>query len=198
MIPKHYIDERIARRHAEKAARTVEMKKARAAHARKRALLSIAVFAVIVGAASWHAHRVLAAHTPNDMPANSRWILTGRDRVSNDKMGLWVACWKSTIKEADHCRITDEKGTSQFDGDMLPLAAKQGAVPDKELQLAAKIDPGRIWVRGVNYDLPVPVIPLANGTQLVPVADRAGLEKRLADDAWDEGLQPALPAIAEQ
>ena len=50
----------------------------------------------------------------------------------------------------------------------------------------------------MNYDLPVPVLQLANGTQLVPISDRDGLQKRLARGEWDAGLQPAFPAIAEQ
>jgi len=198
MIPVHYFNKRIAERRAAQEARIAEQNRSRAQHARKRAVLVIALAALVILAASLRAHRVLAAHTPNDMPANSRWILTGRDAHNNDKLGLWVACWKSTIKEVDHCRITNENGTTEFDADMLPLSANQGAVADKNLQLAAKINPGRIWVRGVNYDLPVPVLQLANGTRLVPISDREGLQKRLARGEWNDGLQPAFPAIAEQ
>jgi len=197
MLPAHYFDKRIARRRAALDALTTEERKARAAQARKRAALMIVVAAFVILAASLRAHHVLAAHTPNDMPANSRWILTGRDTHSYDKRGLWIACWKSTIKEVDHCRITDEKGVAEFDGDMLPLAANQTVIADRDMHLG-KIIPGRIWVRGVNYDLPVPVLPLVNGVQLVPVSDRDGLQKRLARGEWDDGLQPAFPAIAEQ
>jgi len=198
MLPAHYFDKRIAQRRAALDALTADERKLRAAQARKHAIVIITFAAFVILAASLHAHRVLAAHAPNDMPASSRWILTGRDAHSYDKRGLWIACWKSTIKEVDHCRITDEKGNAEFDGDMLPLTANQDAVPDKNLKLVAKIDPGKIWVRGVNYDLPVPVLQLANGTQLVPISDRDGLQKRLARGEWDAGLQPAFPAIAEQ
>jgi hypothetical protein len=197
MLPVHYFDPERAQRHAAQRAVTAEERSIQAKRARRRAVFVTAIAAVIVIAASFHAHRVLAAHTPNDMPANSRWILTGRDRASNDKLGLWIGCWKSTIKEVDHCRITNEKGIAEFDGDMLPLTARHGAVPDRNLQLAAKIKPDEIWVRGVNYDLPVAVLPLADGTLLVPVSDREGLQKRLASGAWDEGMEPAQPTIAE-
>jgi len=198
MVPVHYFDQRTAKRRAAQEARIAEQNRTLSQRARKRAAIVITLAAFVILAASLRAHRVLAAHTPNDMPANSRWILTGRDSHSFDKRGIWVGCWKSTIREVDHCRITDEKGYAQFDGDMLPLSANQGAVADKNLQLAAKINPGRIWVRGVNYDLPVPVLPLANGVQLVPISDREGLQKRLARGEWNDGLQPAFPAIAEQ
>jgi len=171
---------------------------AEAGRSRRRILIAGLAVACVIGIASLRAHYVLAAHTPNDMHANSRWIFTGRDSVSNNKLGLWIACWKSTIKEVDHCRITNEKGATQFDSDMLPLSPRQGAVADRNLQLAAKIDPAKLWVRGASYDRPVPVLPLANGTQLVPIADREGLQKRLAHGKWNESLQPTSPAIAGQ
>jgi len=198
MLPVHYFDPQRAQRRAAQRAVTAEERRVQAKRARRRAVLVTAIAAVLVIAASFHAHRVLAAHTPSDMPANSRWILTGRDPISNDKLGLWIGCWKSTIKEVDHCRITNEKGVAEFDGDMLPLAAHHGAVPDRNLHLATKIKPNELWVRGVNYDLPVPVLPLANGTQLVPVSDREGLQERFASGAWGEGMEPAQPTIAQQ
>jgi hypothetical protein len=162
---------------------------------RKQLLLAAAVFVLVIAAAGLHTHRVLAAHIPDDMPANSSWILTGHDRDNNDKLGLWIGCWKSTAAAVDHCRIADERGTLQYDGDMLPLAIHPAVVEDKDLEFA-KLDPENLWVRGVNYDMPVPVLPLADGTQLVPVSDREGLRKRLDDGNWLDGLQPALPAAA--
>ena len=165
--------------------------------ARRFALITIAIAAVIIAVASSRAHFKLAAHTPGDMPANARWLFTGRDAETNAKVGLWVACWLSPTQMADHCRITDQSGGAQFDGDMLPLNAAQPVVADKDLQIAA-IDPSTLWVRGMHGDLPVPMLLLNNGTHLVPVADREGLQKRMARGDWQTGLHPRFRGITQQ
>jgi hypothetical protein len=193
MFPFHYIDARTAERRAALKARTAGERRIRAARNRKRAVIVTAIAAIVVIGASFHARYALAAHMPNDMPVNSRWILTGHVRDTNEKLGLWVGCWKSAF--VDHCRIADERGTVEYDGDMLPLAIHPAVVEDKDLQFA-KIDPERLWIRGVHDDLPVPVLPLADGTQLVPVSDREGLQKRLADGEWLESMEPARPRPA--
>jgi hypothetical protein len=179
----------------EKEAERKEKRIALASRERKQLFLAAAVFVIIVAAASFHAHRVLAARTPADMPINSTWILTGHNRDNNDKLGLWIGCWKKTAAPVDHCRIADERGALQYDGDMLPLAIHPAVVEDKDLNFA-KLDPEDLWVRGVNYDLPVPVLPLADGTQLVPISDREGLRRRLDDGDWLDGLEPAPLAAA--
>jgi hypothetical protein len=166
-------------------------RKVSAHRSRKQIIIAVIIFAIIATVAGFHAHRVLAAQIPDDMPSNSTWVLTGHDRNSNAKLGLWFACWKSTTVRADHCRITNETGTVQYDGDMLPLAVNR-PLDDADLQFA-KIDPEKIWVRGVNDGAPVPVLALADGTQLVPVSDREGLEKRFADGDWVDGLEPGRP-----
>jgi len=194
MISVHRISTTRTAYHIEQEAKLNEKRVASARSARKFLAIAAVVFAAVIGAASLHAHRVLAAHVPNNMPENSKWILTGRSRTNYDKLGLWFACWQSTAIKADHCRITDESGNVHFDGDMLPLSGRS-VVADKDLQFA-ELDPERLWVRGASSDMPVPVLPLANGTQLVPVADRPGLQKRLASGQWSEGLRPALPAEA--
>ena len=182
------------KRSAVHIARDAERKENRLAstkRAHKQLFIAGAIFAVVIAAASWHAHRVLAARTPDDMPASSIWILTGHSRDSNTKLGLWIGCWKSDVVRADHCRITNEIGTVQYDGDMLPLGFNR-VIDDSDLQFA-KVDPERIWVRGVNDGAPVPVLTLADGTQLVPVSDREGLQKRLAAGAWVDGMETSSP-----
>jgi hypothetical protein len=162
---------------------------------RKQMLIAGAIFLIIATAAILHTRRVLKAQVPTNMPANSSWLLTGHDHDSNAKLGLWFACWQSTTTAADHCRITDERGGVQYDGDMLPLAADSRVVETSQLQFAS-LDPEKLWVQGAGDGVPVPVLPLANGTLLVPVSDRAGLQMRLARGEWQDGLQSAPAAAA--
>jgi len=164
---------------------------------RRFALIAIAIGAVIIGAATMRSHYVLAAKAPGDMPGNSLWVFTGRDANTNVKQGLWAACWLTPTETSDHCRITDQGGATQFDGDMLPLKAGQAAVADKDLQIVA-IDPSRLWIAGVDSNLPVPLLALTNGVQLVPVWAREGLQKRLARGEWQKGLRPVFRGIAVQ
>jgi len=197
MLPIDHLDRRLARQRAAEQARLEAKRGMSAKDARIRAGFVLALAAYFLFAISLHEHAVLAARRPVDMPSSSRWVLTGRDSHSFDKQGLWIGCWKSTVRDIDHCRITDQDGTSEFDGDMLPMAGNN-AVPDNGLQLPGKIDANHIWVRGVNHDLPVPVITLANGMQLVPITDREGLQRRLARGEWEDGFVPQFPAVAEQ
>jgi hypothetical protein len=164
--------------------------------ARRFALVSIAIAAVVIALAGSRAHYKLTAHTPSDMPANSRWLFTGRNGT-NQKLGLWAACWLDPTQAADHCRIADQEGTAQFDGDMLPLKAHQSAVANKDLKLAA-IDPATLWIRGVHGDLPVPMLLLTNGTQLVPVSDLEGLRNRVARGEWQSGLRGTFHSFPTQ
>ncbi|HXB62660.1 MAG TPA: hypothetical protein VNU94_07425 [Acidobacteriaceae bacterium] len=164
--------------------------------ARRFALVSITVAIVVITLASSRSHYKPAAHPPNDMPANSRWLTTGRDPDTNAKIGLWAACWMSPGHTADHCRITDQTGSAQFDGDMLPLKARQPAVA-QDLRLAA-IDPATLWVRGVHSDLPVPMLLLADGTRLVPASDLEGLQNRMARGEWQDGLRGSFHSLPPQ
>ena len=164
---------------------------------RRFALIAIAIGVVVIALATSRAHYKLLAHAPVDMPVNSRWLLTSRNVSTNEKVGLWAACWLTVTQTADHCRVADQNGSVQFDGDMLPLKAHQPPVPDADLHLAA-IDPATLWIRGVHGDLPIPMLLLDNGTQLVPVSDREGLQKRLGRGDWRAGLQPRFRGIAQQ
>lgn len=195
MLPFHYVDVHTMERRAAMRAHRAAERRIKAKRARRQAVIVTALAAIVVIAASFHTRHILAAHTPNDMPVNSRWILTGHTRDTNEKLGLWIGCWKNTTATVDHCRIADERGTVQYDGDMLPLAIHPAVVEDKDLQFA-KIDPEHLWIRGVHDDLPVPVLPLADGTQLVPVSDREGLQRRLVAGEWLDGMEPARPRLA--
>jgi len=155
---------------------------------RRFGMIALAIAVVLIGAASLRSHFVLLAKAPGDMPANAQWLLTGRDANTNMKLGLWVACWTTPTKTADHCRITDQDGAAQFDGDMLPLKAGAPVVEDKDLHIAT-IDPSTLWVSGVDSKQPVPLLALTNGVQLVPVWAREGLQKRMATGEWKSGSQ---------
>jgi hypothetical protein len=165
--------------------------------ARRFALVSIAIAAVVIALAASRSHYRPAAHPPNDMPADSRWLLTGRTPDTNAKVGLWAACWVSPTRSADHCRITDQTGSTQYDGDMLPLNAHQPVVADNDLRITA-IDPATLWMRGVHSDLPVPMLLLADGTRLVPVSDLEGLQNRMARGDWQSGLRGTFHTLPPQ
>ncbi len=164
--------------------------------ARRFALICIGVAVIVITMASTRSHYKPPTLPPNDMPAGSRWLITGRDPDTNARIGLWAACWINPSGTADHCRITDQTGSAQFDGDMLPLKAHQPAVP-QDLRLA-QIDPATLWMRGVHSDLPVPMLLLADGTQLVPASDLEGLRNRMARGEWQDGLRGSFHSLPPQ
>jgi len=163
---------------------------------RKFGLIALAIAVILIGAATLRSHFVLAAKAPGDMPGNSQWLFTGRDANTNVKLGLWVACWMTPTQTADHCRITDQNGGAQFDGDMLPLKAGQPAVADKDLKIVA-LNPATLWISGVDSDQPVPLLALTNGVQLVPIWAREGLQKRMASGEWKSDSQTTFHGMEQ-
>jgi hypothetical protein len=165
--------------------------------ARRFGVVGILIGAIVIGLATSRAYFKPPMRPPVDMPDASHWLLTGHDVDNNAKLGLWAACWLNQTQTADHCRITNQNGLAQYDGDMLPLNAHQPVVAAKDLRLAP-IDPKTLWIRGVHGDIPVPILTLANGTKLVPVTDREGLQNRIARGDWRSGLRGTFHTLPPQ
>jgi len=120
----------------------------------------------------------MAAEVPPNMPGDAHFVQTGYDLAQNERVGQWVVCREDVDAGADWCRVTSQRGDVVFEGDFLPLDRTE-AVPASQLgigQLAGR----RLWTPGPAELSPVPVIPLANGEVLVPVADRIALIERWA------------------
>jgi hypothetical protein len=113
---------------------------------------------------------------PKDMPANSKFLQSGFNIANDEAQGTWVACRLEAGEGTDWCRVTDQKGIVLFQGSFLPLNSTQ-PLGDGELAVAA-VNPTKIWVKGPVEGLPVPAIPLANGSMLVPAGDRYALIQR--------------------
>jgi len=123
--------------------------------------------------------RALDPARPPDMPANSYFLQSGYNLQRNEPLGQWIACRPDPGQSADLCRVTDHDGQVIFEGEYLPLHGSE-ALPEEELRIATRQKLNSLWVRGPAENGPVPVIPLANGKLLVPVADNDALADRWA------------------
>jgi hypothetical protein len=137
--------------------------------------ISLLTTAAIVLAAR-HGATALHPSLPKDMPATSQFVQSGFDIASDEPKGDWIACRENDDRSADFCRVTDAHGTVIYQGDFVPVDGT-AAVPQDQLQIAAGNDEN-LWVDGPSDEGPVPAIPLANGSILVPVADSIALADR--------------------
>ena len=126
-----------------------------------------------------HGVTALDPARPNDIPANSYFVPLGYNLQRNEPTGQWIACRPDPAQGADLCRVTDHTGAVIYQGEYLPLHSRK-IVPANELRVASGEKVKYLWVRGPAESGPVPLIPLANGKILVPVADSDALEDRWA------------------
>ena len=119
------------------------------------------------------------APAENGMPSTRqmRSILTGRS-TARFNVEL-ISCHEEKLRKTDWCEVTDQKGTVLFKGDFLPVGTVHRA-PQSELAIRP-FDSVHGWVRGPSEALPVPVVPLKDGTLLVPAPDTFKLKKRWAE-----------------
>jgi hypothetical protein len=141
------------------------------------AILAVAGLCIFL---AYQADNSLHAAVPANMPASARFIQTGYDVSDNEALGRWVACRLDPVQSSDWCRVTDQAGYVVFEGQFLPLDSDT-PVPESGLHFA-KLDKDRLWTNGPTEQLPIPVLPLANGQVLVPVPDRGALIARWAND----------------
>lgn len=127
-----------------------------------------------------HGAAALRPARPNDMPADSQFVVSGYDLLHNEPKGDWIVCRPDLPEDANFCRVTDSHGVVIFQGDFLPVSGSR-AVPPARLRVASP-DLDRMFVRGPAEGGLVPVIPLADGQLLVPAADSAALADRWARD----------------
>lgn len=144
------------------------------------ALLAVGLF--------YRANIAMDPARPQDMPENSRFIPTGYDLEHNERKGAWVSCASGDGVGDSFCRVTDSHGTVIFQGDFLPVRGA-GTSPTYAAGLAKS---GLNWVNGPFEGSPVPVIPMTDGSLLVPRDDRDALIDRwnAHPDEWQK-LQPA-------
>ena len=145
------------------------------------ALLAVGLF--------YRANIALDPARPKDMPENSRFIPTGYDLEHNERKGTWVSCSSGDGLSDMFCRVTDSHGTVIFQGDFLPVRGAGSSTSSSGATLA-KSSLG--WVDGPFEGSPVPVIPMTDGSMLVPRDDRDALIDRwnAHPDEWQK-LQSA-------
>lgn len=112
---------------------------------------------------------------PNDMPKDARFMPTGYDLAHNERKGTWVAC-QPDGSGTTFCRVTDAQGMVIFQGDYLPVRDSH-SVADGGDEINATSSTLR-WVEGPFEGAPVPIIPMSDGSWLVPIADRDALVGR--------------------
>lgn len=117
---------------------------------------------------------------PEDVAVGSTFTRSSSGATGRQSQGQWVSCREDSERKTDWCQIADQNGAVIYKGDFLPVG-KVHRVPQDQLQLGV-FDPANGWVSGPNESLPVPVIPLKDGTLLVPSADTLALAQRWSRD----------------
>jgi hypothetical protein len=141
----------------------------------------VVTFVVVAGVILLrHAGTAIHASVPKDMPQTASFVQSGYDLSRNEAQGNWIACQENSASAADYCRVTDQKGIVVFQGDFLPIGTAR-EVPTSHLKVDVA-DANKMWVQGPAERGPVPVITLADGQVLVPVADQTALKQRWAGD----------------
>ena len=144
----------------------------------------IVSFVAICWGASWLQHKQVASepstgqHAPSDVAAGATFGKSGAGSTGSQSKGQWVSCHEDSARETDWCQVTDQSGTILYKGDFLPVGEVH-RVPQARL-LIGHFDSANGWVDGPNESLPVPVVPLLDGTLLVPADDSIDLKAR-----WD-------------
>ena len=117
---------------------------------------------------------------PGDVPQDATFARASVNRNNQRLDGIWISCRADNDRRTDWCQLTDAHGAIAYKGDFLPAGSVRRA-PQSELRIG-HFDPARGWVNGPNESFPVPVIPLKDGTLLVPVDDTLELGAQLSGD----------------
>src|SRR5438445_1558804 len=126
---------------------------------------AVAVFLTTGGLFLWWADR--PPSKPTNLPSNSIYIGTGITPFKiGTTPGTWVGCWYDSHDEADHCRLTDEKGNPKFEDTFLPYNGGS-SIPEAALKFDTRRT-GNLWTGSYEKGIRVPVIYLTNGQILLP------------------------------
>ena len=112
------------------------------------------------------------------MPQNSIWVPGPAAPLDLSPRGVWLGCWLGQADNVDHCKVTDYQGNVQFDEQFLPA---NGAAPVALERLHLKqIGTVELWTWVEEDKRNVPIVPLGDGTILVPARDVGVLRGRRA------------------
>ena len=139
-------------------------------------LILLCCAAVVCATLIYRSDIALQPALPKNMPADSRFIATGYDLEHNEHKGVWIACHPGRSTGVSFCRITDNRGIVVFQGDYVPVrdAARVRAEPSAATPATGHLG----WVTGPVEGISVPLIPMTDGTLLVPEDDRDALLAR--------------------
>ena len=131
--------------------------------------------ALVVGTLIYRANIAIDPELPKDMPADARFMATGYDLDHNERKGSWVACHSDGYGGSE-CRVTDAHGMVIFQGAFLPVRDARAWLDRYQTSTSAN---GKLhWINGPAEGMPVPVIPMTDGSLLVPGDDRDALVDR--------------------
>ena len=126
---------------------------------------AIALLLIAGGVFLWWAGRAPAK--PANMPANAIYIETAITPFKiGTTPGTWLGCWYDRNDNADHCRLTDEKGNMKLEDTFLPYSGR-GSFPQSALTFDTRRTE-HLWTGSYEKGIHVPVIYLANGQMLLP------------------------------
>ena len=134
----------------------------------------IACMATVAATMVYRADIALDPALPNDMPGDARFMATGYDLDHNERKGSWVACHPGVGGGESFCRVTDAKGAVIFQGAYLPVRNLHPVAAEGQRLAAGTVR----WIHGPAEGAPVPVIPMTDGSLLVPRDDRDAMLDR--------------------
>lgn len=146
---------------------------------KRRLTLGSTIFTVVAAVGFVYAsHYIATKHsgTPATMPKDATFIAGNFDYMKMRTRGEWVSCHSDVRSPNDWCRIADQSGGILFEGKFLPVG-KDKPLPDSQIKIAS-YDIDNHWVTGPTETFKVPVVPLQNGTLLVPSTDTHSLAAR--------------------
>lgn len=145
----------------------------------RRLTLGFTLFTVVAAAAFAYLSHYIATNrtgTPATMPKDAKFIAGNFEYLHMRTRGEWVSCHSDIKSPTDWCRIADQSGAVLFEGKFLPVG-KDKPLPDSQIKIATyNID--NHWVLGPTETFKVPVVPLEDGTVLVPSTDTHSLAAR--------------------
>jgi hypothetical protein len=135
---------------------------------------------VVVIAVLWWAGR--APRRPTDLSPNALYIERGVVPFKLPSTGEWLDCWFDDHERVDRCKLTDKKGTLEFEDVFLPYD-NQPPPPQTKLVLDRRRT-GQVWTGSYEKGTLIPVVYLTDGEILLP---RSEYEKSKPAVDWSKG-----------
>lgn len=128
-------------------------------------ICAIIALAIMVFLALWLMGR--PPRRPPNLSNNALYIEKGVVPFKLSSVpGNWLDCWVDQSQQLDHCRLSDERGITEFE-DVFATCENKSDIPQGELIFDKRLT-GDTWVGSYEKHIDVPVIYLQNGKVLLP------------------------------